>query len=274
MAKKDEKDPSKDDEKKLAAAKAAAHRDEEDEHGEEEDEDDVDDDDDDEDESDEEEDEDDVDDDDDEDESDEEEDEDDVDDDHHTSLGVVAPAEAEPHGHDPNDPTWWLPHAVLAGLVLLGVLGFLGVFTNILGPQLQRFGLLNAVDAAAPSSSAALSAAPKLPAGTAPQPTPRPTPMPVRPTAQQPQAEQLGAKHLVVQYKGAAGSSQTRSKDEAKARAEEALKKLKGGAKWEDIVGKYSDEPKAAEPQGRPRQVQPELDGSRLHGRRAQAQSG
>ena len=46
------------------------------------------------------------------------------------------------HGHDHDDedsnegedPTWWAPHAVMSALVLIGVLGFFGLFNKILAP--------------------------------------------------------------------------------------------------------------------------------------------
>jgi FKBP-type peptidyl-prolyl cis-trans isomerase len=53
-----------------------------------------------------------------------------------------AKAAAHDHGHDEEadeddegeeDPYWWTPHAVLSGLVLVGVLGFFGVFNKALG---------------------------------------------------------------------------------------------------------------------------------------------
>jgi parvulin-like peptidyl-prolyl isomerase len=49
-------------------------------------------------------------------------------------------------------------------------------------------------------------------------------------------------------YQGSrrAPSTVTRTKDEARARAAEALKKLKRGAPFEDVVRQYSDEPGAA----------------------------
>ena len=34
---------------------------------------------------------------------------------------------------DEDDPTWWAPHAVMSVLVLIGVLGFFGVFNKLLG---------------------------------------------------------------------------------------------------------------------------------------------
>src|SRR5581483_6808276 len=63
------------------------------------------------------------------------------------------------------------------------------------------------------------------------------------------QPDTFGAKHLLVQYKGSrsAGPSITRTEDEAKARATEAMKKAKGGAKFEDLVKEYSDEPGAGQ---------------------------
>jgi FKBP-type peptidyl-prolyl cis-trans isomerase len=39
----------------------------------------------------------------------------------------------EEDGVDPDDPTWWAPHAVLAALVLIGVAGFFGAFNSVLG---------------------------------------------------------------------------------------------------------------------------------------------
>jgi len=58
----------------------------------------------------------------------------------------------------------------------------------------------------------------------------------------------LGAKHLIVMYSGSmrAPASVTRTKAEALVRAEEARNRIKAGAKFEDIVAQYSDEPGAA----------------------------
>lgn len=42
-------------------------------------------------------------------------------------------ASDEEEGADADDPYWWTPHAVLSGLVLIGVLGFFGVFNKALG---------------------------------------------------------------------------------------------------------------------------------------------
>jgi parvulin-like peptidyl-prolyl isomerase len=167
-----------------------------------------------------------------EDEDDDEDEDEDEDDDAAEAHGVgdhTAPAA------EPEDPSWWLPHAVLGVLVTLGVLGFFGVFNKFLRP------LFHKEDAAAEAASA-----------SAPPATPAHAPSGAPPTVAPPKAPDAplyGAKHLVVQYKGSARApaSVTRTKDEAKARAEEALKKIKGGAKFEDVVGDYSDEPGAKE---------------------------
>ncbi len=63
------------------------------------------------------------------------------------------------------------------------------------------------------------------------------------------QNQRFGAKHLVVMYLGSmrAPAGITRTKGEALARAQEALKRVRAGAKFEDIVAIYSDEPGAAQ---------------------------
>lgn len=147
------------------------------------------------------------------------------------------------HGHDHDDeesnegedPTWWAPHAVMSALVLIGVLGFFGLFNKILAP-LAAHPAGHAETAKEETKSV--------------EPTKAPTPTP--PTPQQPQAprEMFAAKHLLVMYKGGrrAPESITRTKEEAKARATEAQKKAKEGKiKFEDLVKEYSDEPRAGE---------------------------
>ena len=80
---------------------------------------------------------------------------------------------------------------------------------------------------------------------SSPPPFVTPAPLPV-PGAVQP-GQQLGAKHLIVMYAGSkrAPAHVTRTRDEAKARAEEARKRLLGGATFTDVVAQYSDEPGA-----------------------------
>lgn len=155
------------------------------------------------------------------------------------------------HGHDDHedeeedvdadDPYWWTPHAVLSVLVLIGVLGFFGVFNKALG------GLAPKNMPTADANAAHSPATPAKPASVTPLPNPHGSGR-MAPT-NAPTGETYGAKHLLVQYKGSmrAPPTITRSEEEAKARATEAQKKAKGGAKFEDLVKDYSDEPNAAQ---------------------------
>jgi parvulin-like peptidyl-prolyl isomerase len=142
--------------------------------------------------------------------------------------------EDEEEGVDADDPYWWTPHAVMSVLVLLGVLGFFGAF--------NRFVPKGVVAQHAPAEEHATTASHETGHGSE---APRPMPQ----QAQQGQAEMFGAKHLLVQYKGSmrAGPNITRTEEEAKARATEAMKKARGGMKFEDVVKEYSDEPGAAQ---------------------------
>lgn len=164
-----------------------------------------------------------------EDEEDDEEDEEDEEDDHGTEGH-------DAHGEDDEDPYWWTPHVVLGVLVLVGILGFFGMFNKPL-----------AFLAAKPMSAPPTESTTSQQAATPPQPATPPRPLPRPDQAQQPQREMFGAKHFLVMYKGSmrAPGTITRTKEEAKARAEEGLKKVKGGAKFEDVVTEYSDEPGA-----------------------------
>lgn len=109
----------------------------------------------------------------------------------------------------------WLPWAVMIALIAVGVMGAMGVFSK-----------------KASQDSAADAPVTEAPAATAP--------------------DQISAQHLLVQYKGSmrAAPSVERTKEEAKARAEEALKKAKGGGNFDALVGEYSDEPGAAQRKG------------------------
>ncbi len=142
--------------------------------------------------------------------------------------------------YDDDDPYWWTPYSVMAGLVLIGILGFVGVFNKILGGIAAH-----PASADVPATSAMADAKPAMPT---PQP-PHPGGPPGGPMGQQGPVEMFGAKHLLVMYKGSrrAPPGIERSKEEAKKRAEEAEKKAKApGAKFEDLVKEYSDEPGAA----------------------------
>ncbi|HRI64515.1 MAG TPA: peptidylprolyl isomerase [Polyangium sp.] len=165
------------------------------------------------------------------DEEDEEDDEEDEDDHHGGTEGHHA------HG-DEEDPYWWTPHVVLGVLVLVGILGFFGMFNKPLA--------FLAAKPVAPQGDTHEAAAP----APAPQPTQaRPMPQPNQPQQQQPAREMFGAKHFLVMYKGStrAPATITRTKEEAKARAEEGLKKIKDGKKFEEVVAEYSDEPGAGQ---------------------------
>ncbi|WP_437281016.1 peptidylprolyl isomerase [Sorangium sp. So ce375] len=138
--------------------------------------------------------------------------------------------DAEDDGSEPEDQYWWAPHAVLSALVLIGLLGFFGMFNKT---PLAR---LAAPVAPEPDEHAHATAA---------EPTPAP-PQP-RPAAQAPR-EMFGAKHLLVMYKGSRRAPPTieRTKEEAKIRASEAQEKAKSDpSKFADIVKEYSDEPGA-----------------------------
>ncbi len=62
----------------------------------------------------------------------------------------------------------------------------------------------------------------------------------------------IAAQHVLVAYKGAekAPKGVTRSKAEAKARAEEVAAKAKSGSDFSALVAEYSDDPAAKERQG------------------------
>jgi hypothetical protein len=156
---------------------------------------------------------------------DEDEDEDDDDDDE------VAAEE------DTEDPSWWIPHAVLGALVLIGVLGFFGVFNESL--SFLRAPMAPASAAPAQPSAAAAAPAPPPPAPAPPDP---------RQQIQANDADLFGAQHILVMHAESRRKPPTitRTKDEAKTRAEEALKKARqAGADFDQLVVDYSDEPGA-----------------------------
>lgn len=177
---------------------------------------------------------------------DEEEDEEDEEDDAEEAVDAKPAKDARRHrpeheesdhsagGEDEEDPTWWAPHLVLGVLILLGILGFFGVFNKTLGFLAAKPAQGTEQPATKPETNKAAEA-PKTPPQQPPQQA-------------QPPREMFGAKHLLVMYKGGrrAPENITRTKEEAKARAEEALKKAKEKkAPFEDLVKEYSDEPGA-----------------------------
>ena len=80
-----------------------------------------------------------------------------------------------------------------------------------------------------------------VPARVQPQPTAVPPPTPK-------EEERVTASHVLISYKGARGAAPNvvRTKDQAKKRAQEVLKKAKGAGKESDFAAlakKYSDDP-------------------------------
>lgn len=59
----------------------------------------------------------------------------------------------------------------------------------------------------------------------------------------------IGAKHILVMHRGSDRKPEgvTRTREEARKRAQECLVKLRGGADFGEMVTEYSDEPGAAE---------------------------
>src|SRR6478735_1433513 len=156
---------------------------------------------------------------DDEDEDDEDEDDEDEDDDARVARAShrAVSSSARPAAGDDWLPDW-APWVILGGLVLVGVAGGLGAFTK--APPASEEG-------AAATPAAALGATPAAAAV---------------PTA-------IAASHFLVQYQGSqrAPATITRTKEEAKKRAQEGLAKAKKGEDFAKLVGEYSDEPGAAQ---------------------------
>jgi hypothetical protein len=88
-------------------------------------------------------------------------------------------------------------------------------------------------------------AAPSASAAVVPPPAPSSAPSAAAvPSAATAAPDTIIAQHILVIYKGAkrAPKTITRSKPDAKARAGEALAKIRGGATFEDVVKDYSDD--------------------------------
>lgn len=81
-----------------------------------------------------------------------------------------------------------------------------------------------------------------VPAATRVQP--QPTPVPPPPAKED---ERIGASHILIAYKGARGAAPTvtRTKEQAKKRAQEVVKKAKGpgATDFAALAKKYSDDP-------------------------------
>ena len=140
--------------------------------------------------------------------------------------------ELEDFEADDEDPAWWLPYVVLITLLIIGMLGFFGAFNPWLVPAFNKMRTN-----AAPATSASAAAAP------APAKPERPA---VPAPAKKPQRQMFGASHILVSYKGSrrAKPAITRTKDEAKKRADEITAKAKKDPnKFADLAKEFSDGP-------------------------------
>jgi len=66
------------------------------------------------------------------------------------------------------------------------------------------------------------------------------------------QPNEIGAKHILVMHAQSQSKPEgvTRTRDEAKKRAQECLLKIRGGADFDQMVKEYTDEPGGAERNG------------------------
>lgn len=165
----------------------------------------------------------------------------------HGSHGSPDPHHPPPHHKDGDpewadqEPGWWISYLVLGLLVMIGVLGFFGFFAPLLPKRDNVEHATQSASAVTPAETA------PAPVATPPRKT-RPTSVPRPPKTAAPVVDAdptFGAKRIVIQYAGSkdAPATVTRTKDDAKKRATDALKKLRENAKFEDVAGEFSDEP-------------------------------
>jgi hypothetical protein len=124
-----------------------------------------------------------------------------------------------------------MPLAPLCSLLLFGLFGL--------------FALAGCSSLVSPPESE-LEPKPAPVASAAPNPKPSPSPSLVPVQAPPPKEEErIGAAHILVAYGGARGAvpTITRTKDQARKRAEEALKKAKSGTEFQVLAKQYSDDP-------------------------------
>jgi hypothetical protein len=105
----------------------------------------------------------------------------------------------------------------------------------------------------AAADAATTNAAGSVPAAaSAPEATPTTAPTGSSPAAAAPVPAAIAAQHVLVAYKGAdkAPKGVTRSKADAKKRADEVAAKARSGTDFSALVAEYSDDPAAKERQG------------------------
>lgn len=122
---------------------------------------------------------------------------------------------------------------------------FLAVAASALGCEAKKPEGLDAAGTVASVTAMASAAPPAASASAAAAPS-------MNPAAPATVPDAIAAQHLLVAYKGAekAPKGVTRSKAEAKKRAEEASAKAKSGTDFSALVAEYSDDPAAKERQG------------------------
>ena len=190
---------------------------------------------------------------------DEDEDEDDEDDEEEevapARKGKAAPARdargnkrpaapPPPKVYDPDsDPTWWAPWAVMLGLLVVGLLGFMGVFWPAAAPPEPEH-----------EETAAIAHEDPSPAGSVKRLNPDQM-AEIRKRIEQRRNEQLQqqgggetvtASHILIGYKGAQRAKSERSKEEAKKLADKVAKEAKAkDADFAALAKKYSEGPSA-----------------------------
>jgi hypothetical protein len=153
-----------------------------------------------------------------------------------SSEEPARPVHGKRHARRDSVPDW-VPWAVLGGLLSLGLLGGLGVIPL---PSL----------AAAPATSAARATLSAAPSGTSAL---RAAASGLAAPSASADAERVGVSHIVVSHKDLGLGKHlrlTRTREEAKARALEALARARKGEDFAKLVAEYSDEPGSAARKG------------------------
>lgn len=97
----------------------------------------------------------------------------------------------------------------------------------------------------APSASGLANTLAVPPPSPTPRPMPTAKPAPPKPTPAAPEGdgeEKVQASHILVSWKGAMRSAQTRTKDEAKKRIDEVIAKLKKGEDFGKLAAEYGED--------------------------------